>query len=256
MDIDPPLAAGRDGHAGAPSPAAGRDSHAGAPPPSPDGAPRSLIETAYRQLRRDIINGRHAPGEKLRVEHLKSSYQVSAGTLREALALLVSDSLVVPQAQRGFRVAPMSLADITDLTRTRTLLECAAVRDSIESGDDEWEARVVSAYHKLSRAEERLASDVAGVFDEWEQRNREFHEALVSACPSRWILQFRRLLYQQSQRYRRLSAFKGAVPASVHDEHREIFEAALERNVERTDKVLAKHIQFALSVIRSQGLLK
>lgn len=100
-------------------------------------------------------------GEKLRVEHLKEIYQTSAGTLREALALLVSDSLVVSQAQRGFRVAPMSLEDLVDITRTRALLECAALRESIEQGDDEWEARVVSSYHRLSLAEARLATHVA-----------------------------------------------------------------------------------------------
>lgn len=219
-------------------------------------APRSLIEAAYRQLRTDIIVGRHAPGERLRVEHLKDEYHVGAGTLREALALLVSDSLVVTHSQRGFRVAPMSLADIEDLTRTRTLLECAAFRDSIQYGDDEWEARVVSAYHKLSRAEERLASDVAGVFNEWEERNRAFHEALTSACPSRWILRFQALLYQQAARYRRLSAVTTKVPASVHDEHRQIFEAAMERDVEKAERMLGQHIQFAVSVIRQQGVLK
>jgi len=220
------------------------------------GAPRSLIESAYRQLRSDIIEGKHAPGEKLRVEHLKNEYQVSSGTLREALALLVSDSLVVSQAQRGFRVAPMSLADIEDLTRTRTLLECAAIRDSIAHGDEEWEARLVSAYHKLSRAEERLAQDPAGVFEEWEERNRAFHEALTSACPSRWILRFQALLYQQAQRYRRLSAVTTDVPASIHDEHRAIFEAAIARDADRADQLLAQHIRFALTAIKSRGALK
>jgi DNA-binding GntR family transcriptional regulator len=219
-------------------------------------APKSLIESAYRQLRRDIIGGRYPPGEKLRVEHLKTDYQVSAGTLREALALLVSDSLVVPQAQRGFRVAPMSLGDLEDLTRTRTLLECAAVRDSIQLGDDEWEARVVSAYHKLSRAEERLAQDPVGLFDEWEERNRDFHQALTSACPSRWILRFQGLLYRQAERYRRLSAVTPNVPAIVHEEHRAIFEAVMDRDVAKADQVMAQHIRFALTVINGRGVLK
>src|SRR5690349_20437452 len=84
----------------------------------------TLIESAYRKLRRDIVEGRFAPGEKLRVEHLKDDYGVGAGTLREALSLLVADALVVSQCQRGFRVAPMSLADFEDITRTRVMLEC------------------------------------------------------------------------------------------------------------------------------------
>jgi GntR family transcriptional regulator, carbon starvation induced regulator len=218
--------------------------------------PRSLIESAYRQLRHDIIQGRYGPGEKLRVQHLKDTYQVSSGTLREALGLLVSDSLVVPQAQRGFRVAAMSLGDLEDLTRTRTLLECAAMRESILTGDDEWEGRVVSAYHKLSRAEDRLAQDPAAVFDEWEERNQAFHDALTSACASRWIRRFQALLYQQAHRYRRLSAVTTAVPASVHEEHRAIFEAAMARDVDTADRMLAQHIQFALSAIKGRGALK
>jgi len=219
--------------------------------------PRSLIEQTYLQLRKDIIDGRFAPGGRLRVEHLKGDYQVGASTLREALALLVSDQLVVPQAQRGFRVAPMSLADLEDLTRTRTLLECAAVRDSIRHGDDEWEARVVSAYHKLSLAEERLLADPDGAFEEWETRNRAFHGALTSACPSQWIRRFRALLYHQTERYRRMSAVSDEMPASgVHEEHRQIFEAVMARDADRADEVVAKHISLALNVIRRLGKLR
>ena len=82
--------------------------------------PKTLAEGAYRALRRDIIEGRLAPGEKLRVEHLKDNYGVGAGTLREALSLLISDALVVSQGQRGFRVAPVSLADFDDITRRKS----------------------------------------------------------------------------------------------------------------------------------------
>ena len=77
--------------------------------------PKTLVEGAYQRLRRDIIEGVHAPGEKLRVEHLKDQYEVGAGTLREALLLLVTDALVVAQGQRGFRVAPISIADFEDI---------------------------------------------------------------------------------------------------------------------------------------------
>ncbi|CAM5778613.1 MAG: FCD domain-containing protein [Pseudomonadota bacterium] len=218
--------------------------------------PRTLIETAYRQLRRDIIDGSHQAGQKLRVEHLKASYQVSAGTLREALALLVSDSLVVAQGQRGFRVAPMSLADLEDLTRMRVLLECEAVRESIALGKDDWEASVVSAFHKLTLAEQRLRVDPKGAFDDWESCNRQFHEALVAACRSRWMLRFRRLLYQQSERYRRVSAIKGPPPVEVHDEHRAIFDAVMARNADLAGAVLTAHVHRALTVIRKAGLLK
>lgn len=222
---------------------------------SPQDAPRTLFEAAYRRLRQDIVYGRYKPGDKLRVEHLKATYGVSAGTLREALALLVSDSLVVSQGQRGFRVTAMSVADLEDLTRTRVLLECESLRESIKRGGDAWEATVVGAFHRLSRAEARLQTDAVGAFDEWERRNHEFHEALMSACPSGWLRRLRALLYQQTERYRRFSAINSAEAANVHDEHREIFEAAMNRDAARADEALATHIHHALNAIRSAGLL-
>ncbi|MFZ2661368.1 MAG: FCD domain-containing protein [Rhodoferax sp.] len=220
------------------------------------GHPPTLIEKAYRQLRRDIIDGLHPSGQKLRVEHLKFQYQVSAGTLREALALLVSDSLVVSQGQRGFHVAPMSLADLADLTRVRVLLECEALEESIRLGRDSWEADLVSAFHKLSLAEERLHTDAAGTYDEWEERNRQFHEALVGACRSAWLRKLRAQLYQQSERYRRLSAVKGPPPIEVHEEHRNIFNAVMARDATKAKAFLAAHIHRALTVIRTAGFLK
>ena len=77
---------------------------------------RTLAVEAYHQLRADIIEGVLKPGEKLKTEHLKDRYNVGAATLREALALLTADALVISQHQRGFRVAPMSLTDFRDIT--------------------------------------------------------------------------------------------------------------------------------------------
>ena len=195
-------------------------------------APKTLVEGAYLRLRRDIIEGVRQPGEKLRVEHLKDEYQVGAGTLREALQLLITDALVVAQGQRGFRVAPISLADFEDITRTRVLLETEALRQAIALGDEAWEADVLAAFHRLSRAEDKLgASNEAR--EEWEHRNRVFHEVLIAACPSRWIRHFQHILYQQSERYRRISHFHSTIPRDVHAEHEGLCQAAVARDADR-----------------------
>lgn len=216
-------------------------------------APKTLVESAYRQLRRDIIEGRLRPDEKLRVEHLKNDYQVGAGTLREALAHLVADALVVVQGQRGFRVAPISLDDLADITRTRALLETEALRQSIALGDDVWESEVLAAFHRLSRTEERLQHqhDHATVA-EWELRNQAFHEALIAACPSHWIRHFLAVLYHQSERYRRISMFNASVPpTTLHAQHAAIAHAATARDSQQACALLATHIQLTLEVIQA-----
>ncbi len=212
--------------------------------------PKTLVEAAYHRLRRDIIEGVRPPGEKLRVEHLKDEYDVGAGTLREALLLLVTDALVVAQGQRGFRVAPISLEDFEDITRTRVLLETDALRQSIERGDDVWEAGLVAAFHRLTRAEQRLAEHEVDTQEEWEARNRAFHEALIAACPSRWIRHFQNILYQQSERYRRIALFRQTIPRDIHAEHQAIFEATLARDADRACAILAEHILRTLDAVR------
>lgn len=220
-----------------------------------EGNARTAVEATYRKLYRHIIDGVYRPGTKLRVEHLKSAYQVSGSTIREALTRLISDQLVLVEGQKGFRVSPMSMEDLEDLTYARIILECAALKDSISQADEEWEAHLVAAFHRLSRSEERLRNN-PDIFDEWEQRNREFHEALVASTHSEWLKRLRLILFQQSERYRRLSSRDASSRVDVHDEHKAIFEAAIARDANRAEELLRSHIQRAVKVLRENTSFK
>jgi len=217
---------------------------------SPPKGAKTLIEYAYQRLRKDIITGVLEPGSKLRVEHLRAAYKIGSSTLREALTLLVADALVTAEGQRGFRVAPISMDDLMDVTRMRKMMETLALREAIEKGDDRWEGAIVAAFHRLSRVEGRLAADAAAVADDWEDRNREFHEALIGACASRWIHHFRDILYHQSERYRRFSLVARDGRRDVHAEHQAIMEATLARQPNLACKLTEEHIDNTLAAVK------
>lgn len=231
----------------------------GPPPNSPaPGAPtagpatagaRSLVEAAYATLRRDILTGDLAPGSKLRFEMLRARYGWGASTLREALTRLVGEALVTAEEQRGFRVAPVSLADFADLTHTRVLVELEALRQSITRGDDAWEAGVVAAFHRLSKLADKVTDDPLAHSDAFEDRNRDFHRALIAACPSRWLHHLHGILFQQAERYRRLSLVHGRARRDVHAEHRAVMEAALARDVETACALERAHIEATLGAL-------
>ncbi|WP_137921337.1 GntR family transcriptional regulator [Hydrogenophaga sp. 2FB] len=205
-----------------------------------DAASRTLIERSYTQLRDDIVEGRLAPGEKLRVEHLRARYQVGAGTLREAITRLVSDALVVAEGQRGFRVAPMALADLEDLTQLRLHIEIEALRQSIRHGDAPWRAQLQQAYDELSAFEQPIQPQRR---PHWEQCNVRFHEALIAACASPWTMKVLRLLSRHSERYRRYAIDLPDSHRDVHAEHRQIFEAAMAGQEARAALALEAHIR-------------
>ncbi len=205
--------------------------------------PGSQIEGAYRRLRDDIISGTFAPSEKLRIEHLRKSCGFGASALREALSRLVSDGLVECEAQRGYWVSPVSREELDDITTSRKVIEVEALRQAIEFGSLEWEGRVVAACHSLERVETSMTESTRETIMGWERANRRFHMALISGCPSRRLLRFTELLYDQSQRYRHRTVLRRPIPRrGLSAEHTEIVQATLARDAERACAALSKHI--------------
>jgi GntR family carbon starvation induced transcriptional regulator len=227
--------------------------------PAADAAPATLIEAASAALRRDILQGTFPPGGNLRIELLKQRYAVSASTMREALTRLAPTGLVIPVGQRGFRVAAISLDDLNDITRMRKLLESLALRESIESGGDAWEAEILSTYYRLNRIEKRLGALEPAqavpqeIAEEWEERNRAFHLALIGACSSHWLMYFHAILYGQSLRYRIQVLRDKSVPRNVEAEHTAIFDAVMARDADRACQLIEAHIEKTAEAIRGAG---
>ena len=82
----------------------------------------SVSEKAYRRIRTDIIFGKLAPAEKLKLDRLREDYGASVGTLRELLNRLASEGLVLAEGQRGFEVAPVSAENLRESAALRLLL--------------------------------------------------------------------------------------------------------------------------------------
>lgn len=214
-----------------------------------DSAPSTRVEQTFTAIRDDIVAGHFKPESRLGVDRLRERYGVGASTVREALSLLSAEALVIAEGQRGFRVAPMSVDDLRDLSAARTLIETHALRESIMNGDDDWEAGVVAAFHRLSRAQERLDEGLDAAAVEWEVRNREFHQALVSRCDSRWIVFMLETLDHHSERYRRAALTSGSTGRDVRAEHQALLDAALARDPETAAKVVAEHIAATVEVV-------
>ena len=213
----------------------------------------ALQETAsfniYRLLRADIVSCRLQPGERLRFEVLRERYQAGVGTLREALSHLVSEGLVRTEAGRGFHVASVSLTDMLDIAEWRVEFEVRAVTQSIRNGDETWEAEIVTAHHLLSKTNVPSVDATIEVRDLWKTRHHRFHESLGAACGSPWLLHFRSILFEQALRYQRLVALHGPPMPRKADDHREIMEAVLARDVERASHAVEQHIRHTVDVV-------
>lgn len=164
-------------------------------------------------------------------------------TLRESLSRLAADRLVIAEGQRGFRVSPISLDELWDITRLRAEMEATALSEAIDAGNDDWEAGILANLHRLLKLEKRHRDTPLLLTEEGAHLHKLFHMSLLSACPSIWRLHVIDVLYDHSERYRRLqTSYLSGMLNSSHD-HREIAAAVVAREKARAMKMLTHHLE-------------
>jgi len=210
-----------------------------------------LTSAVFERLRADILATRLVPGQKLHIAGLAGQFGVSLAAVREALSRLVADGLVQALDQRGFRVRPVSHADLEDVTRTRIEIEALALRKSIERGDADWLASVERSHAVLAAMPYRDPADPTQHNEPWIGLHRDFHRTLVSACGSTWLLSFREVLHEQSERYRRLSIRFNDGQRNVPAEHAVIVNAVLRRDADAAVASLSEHFMLTMRHVES-----
>lgn len=201
-----------------------------------------LTERSFQIVKSKILSGEYEPGMKLKIEALQRDLGLSSSPLREALSRLVVEGLVVSDERRGFSAAPVSVEDLQEVTRLRLMLDCDALAESIDQGDDQWEANIVAAFHWLSRIEERHGEGPLTLDVDWTVRHKDFHMALLAGCSSPKLRRLSSALFDQSERYRRLSIRHRVEPRHKAAEHGQIMEVVLARKKDEALAQLRDHI--------------
>ncbi|AZN71059.1 GntR family transcriptional regulator [Georhizobium profundi] len=214
----------------------------------------TIGDNAYRRIRADIIFGRIAPSQKLKLDKLKDVYGASISTLREILSRLTSEGLVVAEGQRGFEAAPVSVENLREVAALRQLLEGFALEQSFAAGDVEWEGRVVAAHHKLAALEQRMRDGDMSQTEMWKRYDWEFHQALISACGSKVLMDTHAAIFDKYLRYQMIAlSFRGDIAAR---EHRVMLEAALDRDAPTAKSMLEKHVGGGVEHALATGTIK
>ncbi len=221
----------------------------------------SKTEIAYTRLRADLISSKLAPGEPLRIDGLQNSYQIGTTPLREALARLESEKFVELRPNRGFFAATLTPGDFADLIYSRQILERALLRRAIERGDNAWESRVVTAHHFLRRCKADPTTLDRDQLEEWDERHAEFHLALLSGAEADRLLGAYGGILSHLRRHQtglmllpaldlaRAGAAEGLDRLQTLrrgmaiENHTELMDAALDRDMERALQPIEGHIQ-------------
>ncbi len=213
---------------------------------------RTMASQLADSVRNDIVNGTFAPGTRLNLNALSKHYAAGINPLREALSRLSATGFITAEDQRGFKVSEISKKELIDTQRVRVDLECLALRQSIANGDVNWESELVAAHHRMARIQRTPMGERLSLDANWETGHHDFHIALLSACKSEWLMLFIQTLFECSVRYRKaMLLFKNTLKRDIVTEHKDIMEAALNKDADLACELLSAHYDKTTKLILS-----
>lgn len=190
-------------------------------------------------LRRDIVRGLFAPGDRLKVEQLTQFYNVGHSPVREAILLVSASGLIEHEHNKGYSVAGVSLDDYNDLSDIYRRTYQLALEIAIERGDEAWEERVVLALHRSLKVSKVMTDGDPEARELWQQAYKNLHEEILSGCASPILMGIVGNLGDRAERYVNLHADLSTDRArDSHSEHRVIVDAIVSGDLDRLHSLL------------------
>jgi DNA-binding GntR family transcriptional regulator len=211
---------------------------AGPPSDLDSGLPRG--EQAYRYLRTAIQSGQLKPGDRLREVELASVIGLSRTPIREALAKLESEGLVLHDATRGIVVAQLDYSMVTELYFMREVLEGTAARLTAQHASEV----EISILEDLCQQYATSLDDQAKL----DVSNRQFHDTLYRCSHNRYLVNMLTVLHDALSLLGSTTLGSPERAAETLKEHESIVAAIRNRDADGADLALRQHIRAAQKV--------
>ena len=220
---------------------------------SPDTKARrqTLTQQAVVRLRRNIMRNVYPPETHLQEIPLSQELAMSRTPVREALATLANEGLLLYAPKRGYTVRKFSLNDVMDAYSVRGALEGMACRVLAERGiadpvRDELKDMLATVDGLL--ADGRLDTQDCGP---WRAANVRFHTLLQSATGNQFLTAG---LGQVNDiplvSHAVIQSYNYDAVRRYHDDHHAILEAIVTRQGTRAEAIMREHIMRASEFVR------
>ncbi|MFD7157682.1 GntR family transcriptional regulator [Kribbella sp. NPDC059898] len=200
----------------------------------------SETERVTRRLRDEILDGVRAPGERLVERELATALDVSRVPVREALKALVGEGLVTLRPRSWAVVRTFTDSDIADLLEVRTAFEPLTFRLAAERRTREGLDRLQATL------DEHFEAATAGNAILARRKAADFHEQVTELASNELLVEIERPL---RSRIRWLLAQHDDL-LGVARQHRELFTAIANRDVDLADRLAGEHLAQAQQLLR------
>ena len=205
----------------------------------------SATDRGYQVLKRRIISGELAAGERLREVDLAQSIGVSRTPVREALRRLQLEGFVHIEANRGARVASRPPGDLADILEVRSVLEDLGARKAARHASPQLIDRLARIANAMERAAQSLNEDA---LERVAVLNDEFHNVIMEASCSPRLITARMAVLSGAVMTGTWQRFTDEERERSFAHHRELIAALDAGNAEWAGSVARAHLLAARSL--------
>ncbi|WP_307807049.1 GntR family transcriptional regulator [Naasia sp. SYSU D00057] len=202
-------------------------------------ARQMLADHVYQALMTSLVEGRLTAGESLNIDALSRELDISQTPIREALARLESTGLVVREALRGYRVAPLfSAEELAELMEARLAIEPQLARLAGEAPG----ADLVAALQDSNAALARYGQDAGESLASYWQADERFHRLIAEGAHNRFLLSAYSALGGHVQRFRLFGGLGVRDADAAVREHQLIIDAIGASDAEGAFRAMHHHV--------------
>jgi DNA-binding GntR family transcriptional regulator len=192
------------------------------------------VDYSVRTLRRQIVDGFHHPSQRISDLAVSEELTVSRTSVRESFQKLVTEGLLFIVPNRGAFVVERSAEEIIELYEVREALEVSAIRLAIEKASNE----------KLNSLKEMLSVTRTSMIEHGGRYPVEvdFHKSICDLAENKELAQTLELVNCKLKIARRQSGYIPERARAAYEEHKEILEAMIHRDIPTAEVLIRQHL--------------
>lgn len=185
----------------------------------------------YEELRKDIVDGKLKPGQKIKISDVAKKYELSEIPVREAIRRLESDGFVEFTPYVGAIVSKMDEKEFVETYLIRIELEALAARLAAEHVT----LKDIQRLEKLNK--EMFIAIEDDRPEELGHLNKEFHLCIYKAAPYPYLNKLIGDLWEKAERTQSVFAYVPERARASIEEHDKIIEALKEKNISMVEEL-------------------
>lgn len=202
--------------------------------------PQSLREQTYQVLRSAILSGELVAGSRLVETQIAEKLQVSRTPIREALQQLQKEQLIVIDINGNLRVVSFSTDDAKHLYRCRSVLEQESVLEACKNATSAHLEKIDLIIQEAEKAIAQQPNQLTSY--QLLHIDYQFHRAIVECSGNPWLALLLDQLFDKMALLRIQTIQQNLQVLEIRSEHRQIYKAIAQRNVEEALTAIREHL--------------